>query len=268
MSDAFTALETAIDEVTKTREALKKRHSTQVHAADEVQRVKSVAYAWLKNHRPDVQAHGSNPDLTGVNSAYTKIMDATAKHSARTTYLSALKAAKTALVQVRSIVALASTPNTPETPPNFAPLAVNPTMQAILNRRWNEVQLCIGCKAYLAATVMMGGLLETLLLARINSSPKPAAIFTAQKAPKDKAGKTKPLSDWKLIEMVEVSQELTWITKSAKDVGNVLRDFRNYIHPHKEFTDAVVLGVDDTRMFWEVTKAIARQVLTSVGKSP
>jgi uridine kinase len=58
------------------------------------------------------------------------------------------------------------------------------------------------------------------------------------------------------------------VTKSAKDVGNVLREFRNYIHPHKEFADKVTIQEEDAKMFWEVTKAITRQVLASAGKSP
>jgi len=141
-------------------------------------------------------------------------------------------------------------------------------MQAILKRRWEEVQLCVACKANLAATVMMGGLLESLLLARINRSPDKPGVFKAKKAPRDKSGKTLPLPDWKLFHMVEVGDELKWISKSARDIGNVLRDFRNYIHPHKEYTDGVLISEDDASMFWGITKAITRQVLGSVGKSP
>lgn len=64
--------------------------------------------------------------------------------------------------------------------------------------------------------------------------------------------------------MVEVAHELTWISKSAKNVGNILRDFRNYIHPNKEHADGVRISFDDARMFWDVCKAISRQVLFSV----
>ena len=180
-----------------------------------------------------------------------------------------------ALVDLRSFVAtnLHALPSVNAVPttdavPNFAPLAVDPIMQIILERRWDEVQRCIAGKANLAATVMMGGLLESLLLARINSSPNKRAVFTATAAPRDKTAKTLSLPDWKLINMVDVAHELTWITKSAKDVGNVLRDFRNYIHPHKEYGDGVTILDEDARMFWEVTKSISRQVLNSVGKSP
>ncbi len=141
-------------------------------------------------------------------------------------------------------------------------------MQAILGRRWGEVQQCMGCGANLAATVMMGGLLESLLLARINVSGNKPAVFKSKAAPRDKAAKTLPLPDWKLVHMVDVAHELSWISKSARDIGNVLRDFRNYIHPHKEFVDKVVISHDDATMFWEVTKAISRQVLASIALIP
>ncbi|MBS0631734.1 MAG: hypothetical protein JSS11_07445, partial [Verrucomicrobia bacterium] len=193
--------------------------------------------------------------------------------ASRKTYLDALLKAKDALMVIMGAIAIAvpvapATAATPDAPPNFSPLASDPQMQAILQRRWEEVQLCMTGKANLSATVMMGGLLESLLLARINESPTPAAVFTAKSAARDKLGKTLPISDWKLTNMIEVAHELKWITKSAKDISNVLREFRNYIHPHKEFADKVTIQEEDVKIFWEITKAITRQVLASSGKSP
>lgn len=279
MGDVFAEIETSIEEVTKARQSVTRGTSKQVFSTDEVDRLKSVAYAWFQTHRPAVLGHLSRPDLQPVDSAYRTVLEATGRHAARKTYVAALLEAKRSLVAVRSSVAAmpigpsvttgaVSVARTPDLPPIFAPLAADPKMQAILKRRWDEVQQCLGSQAHLAATVMMGGLLESLLLTRINASPNRAAVFTAAKAPRDKTGNTLPLADWKLVKMVEVAHELAWISKSAMDVGNVLRDFRNYIHPHKELTDGVLISGDDAQMFWEVTKAISRQVLGSVGKSP
>ena len=275
MADALTVVEAAIREVTTARQSVMRGDSKQVSSVYEIDHLKSVAFAWFQSHQPIVKAHPSQPDLSPVDLAYRTIMDSTGRHASRTTYVDSLRAAKNSLVELRSFIAanfhavpIATANATNDAPPNFAPLAADANMQAILQRRWGEVQRCLSCKSNLAATVMMGGLLESLLLARINSSPDKGAVFKAKSAPRDKGGKTLMLPDWKLVHMVEVAHELNWITKSAKDVGNVLRDFRNYIHPHKEYTDGVVIGEDDARMFWEVTKAITRQVLASVGKSP
>jgi len=274
MADAFSAIESAIGEVSKARQLVGKKRAKQVSTGDEIDQLKAVAFAWFQTHRHIVAAHSSRLDLSGVDSAYQVVMKSTARHAARSTYLDALFRAKHKLVDLRSLIALApstipsGTTATSDTPPNFAPLASDLAMQAILRRRWDEVQLCVACKANLAATVMMGGLLESLLLARINRSPDKPAVFKAKKAPRDKSGKTLTLPDWKLVAMVEVADELKWISKSARDIGNVLRDFRNYVHPHKEYTDGVVISEEDAGMFWGITKAITRQVLSSVGKSP
>jgi hypothetical protein len=275
MADAFTAVDAAIGEVTKARYSVRKKKTKQVFSADETDQLKSVAFAWFQTHRPIIAAHLSQPDLSEVDSAYRTVMDSTARHAARATYSDALLNAKGSLAEIRSFIAanfhaapIAGANTTNDAPPNFAPLAADAKMQMILQRRWDEVQRCLACQSNLAATVMMGGLLESLLLARINSSPNKGAVFTAKLAPRDKAGKTLMLPDWKLVNMVEVAHELSWITKSAKDVGNVLRDFRNYIHPHKEYTDGVLILAEDAQMFWGVTKSITRHVLVSVGKTP
>ncbi len=275
MADALSAVEAAITELEKARQSVSRGKSKQVTSSDEIARLKSVAFAWFKTHRPVASEHPSRPDLSEVDSAYQAVMEATGRRSTRPTYAKAFRAARNALVPLRGYIAAnlhakaaGGSIATNDTPPNFGLLAADARMQVILQRRWGEVQRCLGCTANLAATVMMGGLLESLLLARINSSANKAAVFKAKSAPRDKSGTVLQVREWKLVDMVNVAHEVGWITKSAKDVGNVLRDFRNYIHPHKEYTDDVSILDEDARMFWEVSKSITRHVLGSVGKSP
>lgn len=97
--------------------------------------------------------------------------------------------------------------------------------QAILPRRWLECVSCVQAKAPLAATVMMGGLLETVLLARVHQAANKAPIFSAAAAPKEgTTGKTKPLGEWALKNYIDVAHELKWITVSVKSVSEVLRE--------------------------------------------
>jgi hypothetical protein len=134
-------------------------------------------------------------------------------------------------------------------------------MQAILAQRWRECVICVNSGAPLAATVMMGGILEGLLLARINQLPNQSSVFTATAAPKDKAGKTLPLKDWTLKNYIDVAHELKWITTTAKDIGEVMRDYRNYIHPQKELSHGITLVEGDAQMLWEIAKGVVRQIL-------
>jgi hypothetical protein len=125
---------------------------------------------------------------------------------------------------------------------------------------------CIEGSAFLAATVMMGGLLEALLVARANRMSDKSPLFAATSTPIDpKTKKPLDLRQWTLAPYIDVSHELGWITRSAKDVAIVLRDYRNYVHPEKERSHGVTLSREDAVMFWELVKTLTRQLLTSVG---
>jgi hypothetical protein len=109
---------------------------------------------------------------------------------------------------------------------------------------------------------MMGGLLEGLLLAKINQLPNKAAVFSAIATPKDpKTGKALQLKEWGLKNYIDVAHELGWITKTTKDIGEVVRDYRNYIHPQKELSHGISLEPGDAHMLWEVAKSITVQLL-------
>jgi hypothetical protein len=151
---------------------------------------------------------------------------------------------------------------TADNPPNFSSLIADPVMQKILADRWIECVNCINGNSPLAATVMMGGLLEGLLLARINRENNKASIFQASKAPKDNlTKKVLQLKEWSLRNYIDVAHELRWISQSAKDVGEVLRDYRNYIHPQKQLSHNIIIEKNDAILFWEITKSICRQLL-------
>lgn len=213
---ALAEVEAAIAETIAARKWISRKKAKQIGSPEDVDRLKSVAYAWFQTHRPIVQSHPSAPDLTGADGAFTAITKATGKYAARTTYLKSLKSAKLALEEIRTRLATAlASPTqsaaaslTADAPPAFSSLAHDARMQAILARRWHEVQACIGAEAYMAATVMMGGILESLLLARINASANPSDLFTAKSAPKDKTKKTLKLAEWKLRDMIEVGHEV------------------------------------------------------------
>ena len=137
-------------------------------------------------------------------------------------------------------------------------------MQQILTRRWEETKACISCQASLAATVMMGGLLEGLLLAKVNGTADKAKVFGAKAAPKDtKTSKTLQLRDWTLKDFIDVAHELGWIGSAAKELSIVIRDYRNYVHPAKELAHGVNIQPSDAEMFWSVFSTLAHQVVDS-----
>jgi len=265
MSAIADPIEACISEVDKARARAARIKSKQVTKADDRDYFKSVAYAWFKTHRPALIPQTTADSLEPIDSPFRSILDATGRSSARTTYVTAFKQAKTGLTSFRSnaVVAMPLV-NSPEAAPDFTSLAADPTMKAILERRWSECQKCIRAHAPLAATVMMGGLLEALFVARANLMPNKTPLFRAKATPIDpKTKKPLALPEWTLRPYIDVAAEMGWISRSGKDVAAVLRDYRNYIHPEKERAHGVSLDKNDSSMFWEVTKSLARQLLAS-----
>jgi hypothetical protein len=261
MKDATTALEAAIAEVERCRRVLKKMKAPQVRSSDERALAKATASAWFASHRPRVDGIVSTES---VDEPYGKILEASERHSSRTKYIALLSDIKAELIKLRtaSITAKPNTATTSDQAPDFSALIADPAMQAILVSRWEECIRCLNVQASLAATVMMGGLLEALLLARVNREGNKSSLFTARTAPKAaKTGGAKPLNEWMLNDFIQVLSELKWITVSAGAVGAVLRDYRNYIHPQKQLSHNMHLTPQDAALFWEVTKNITRQLV-------
>lgn len=262
---AHAAIEAAVADLDRLRRVLGRSSSQQVRNVDERAVAKATALAWFNNHREAVANRLSDDDLLPIDQEFKTILVATDRSAARTTYKGALARVRKTLVAARASVLMpaSAVPGpTPDAPPQFATLVADPAMQTILNRRWTECANCLAASAPLAATVMMGGLVEALLLAKVNSQPSLAPVFTSKTAPKDrKSGSTLPLSEWTLKNYIDVAHELKWISQSARDIGNVLRDYRNYIHPQKELSHGVALSPGDATLFWEIVKNISRQLL-------
>ena len=266
MSDIYTEFDLAISEAMRSRKALLSRDSKQVTAADEINQLKSTSYVWFKNHRPEVLKALGESQLAEVDGIYQSILHATARATNRTTYNKLLKAAKGALAAARTGATIspgaATTLNEP--PPDFSKLAADVKMREILERRWAECQRCIAAEAYMAATVMMGGLLEALCMARANKMTDKSPLFKDKSTPTDsKTSKPLPLSEWMLKHYIDVGHHVGWFTRPTKDVGVVLRDYRNYVHPQKEYSHGIVLVAADALMFWQITKSLSRQILAS-----
>jgi hypothetical protein len=269
VSSATESVDAAIGEVSKARALVSRIRSKQVRGDDQLASLKSVANAWFHTHRGLVVAAGPRIDLTAVDDAYNSVLDSTARSASRKTYLDSLKQAKEALVVVRSALLTArlpTVPNSDDIVPDFASLVGSPEMREVLARRWVECRKCVDAEAHLAAIVMMGGLLEALFVARANKLVDKAPLIGATSAPKDKAGKTLNYQEWMLDSYIKVGHELNWITDSARQVADILKEFRNYVHPAKELRHGVSLALNDFTMFWNVTKALARQLLASAQK--
>lgn len=263
MADLVGPIDEAVRAVTRLRATLHKGVNRQVRSSDELSLVKATAQTWFKNQRPALASLQSDPAFRIADQGFASLFEWSDQNTTRAKYRDLLQTIKVQLVKLRSSGILVA-PSSEHPSPQFHLLISDPRMLGILERRWAETLACQRAGADLAATVMLGGLLEALFLARINRLPSMAPLFTATAAPKDKTGKTRPLKEWGLKDYLDVAKELGWIRQSAKDVGQVLRDYRNYIHPEKELSHGVTVVAEDTTMFLSVFSSIAAQIIKSV----
>jgi hypothetical protein len=267
VTGAQRAVDEAIRECWRLRKYLRKNTAKQIWADAERRFLKAVAWAWFNNHRRAVRVAVEETALLKVDQAYQDLLTAGDRATTRARCLAALKRAGTLLVQLQSdeVLRLASPPPplaaTSDESPTFAELIADPKMQAILKARWDECVRCVVGGAPLAATVMMGGILEGLLLAKINQLSDKSAVFKATRAPRGRGDVPLKLGEWTLKHYIDVAHELGWISQTTKDVGEVVRDYRNFIHPQKQYSHGVALGDSDARILWEVVKGVIRQLL-------
>lgn len=271
MKIACDAIDSAIHEAGNARNWVARINTTQVRAVDDVALLKATAQTWFFTHRPIISANAPHLDLVEIDGSYTAVLNAAEKASTKNTYLSILKEIKTKLVALRAEALRPRIMNAAEKlddiPPDFSPLAGNQQMRDILTRRWTECAKCVDVGAHLAAIVMMGGLLEALFVARANKLPDKHPLTSATNAPRDKStGRTLNYQEWMLDSYIKVGCELKWITESAKDVADSLKEYRNFVHPAKELRYGVTLDLNDSAMFWQVTKALAKQLLLSASR--
>ena len=263
MSQIVAALDDAVDAVVHLRNTRHKGTNRQVRNADERARVRATAYTWFNNYRPLLVGYQNEPAFKNLDKSFADLRGWADQNTVRQKYRDLLLSMKGWLVELRStrlLVPVATEPSAPQ----FASLISDAKMLEILQRRWKETMACRGANAPLAATVMLGGLLEALFLVRINRMQDKAPLYIAGAAPRDKAGKTRSLKEWRLKDFLDVAKELGWIRQSAKDVGEVLRDYRNYIHPEKELSEGFTVDANDISMFIRVFGSIADQIIASV----
>ena len=271
MSSASELVDQGIRSVDRMRALLAGRRAHRlVRSRDERELIKAGALAWFNTTRPELHSWQRDTQLAPADGHFRELLVFSDHEVSRKRYLAELTALKAALVGLRSealtAIRVDQAPTRFQPAPDFSPLVQNPAMRAILERRWNETGLCIGAGADLAATVMIGGLLEGLLLARLNLMPNQASAFKASAAPRDKAGKTLPLKEWTLRNYIDVGHELKWISRSGKDVGAVVRDYRNYIHPAKELSHGISITPGDSQMLWAVFASLSEQLLASASR--
>lgn len=144
-------------------------------------------------------------------------------------------------------------------PPKFGLLVGEPQLANILSFRWDEAQRCVDAGAHLAAVVMMGSILEGVLLYRVESNL--AAANQVNAAPRDRAGKPRPIHDWNLSQLIDIAHELGWLQGDVKRFSHGLRESRNVVHPYVQRFHQDMPDADTCSICWQVVRAAVADLL-------
>ncbi|MDX9893372.1 MAG: hypothetical protein RB292_03065 [Patescibacteria group bacterium] len=262
MDSRIDSINSAIEEITRLAKYLKGRKTVQVKTLEEKQVIASTVYAWINKHRKLFTQSSGSADLDNIDQLYLSVLSLSEQSATRKKYSDILKLLKKALISFREHIISNVIVNPVYTMPEFSSLVEDQKMQSILKKRWDEINRCLQNEASLSATIMMGGTLEALLLARINKLSNKDPIFKLKSTPKDgKTKKAKNLSDWTLNDYINVCAEMGWITEPARQVSQILRDYRNIIHPEKEYRSGINIDTSDAQLFYQIFSQLTEQIV-------
>ena len=112
-------------------------------------------------------------------------------------------------------------------------------LRSIIERDYRELTLMIfPSGAWKSTVILAGSILEAILHDLLSSNPeRKLQAASSSKAPRDRSGKLKSLDndEWTLHDLIEVSVDLALLPdQRARTFDQVLRDYRNFVHPRKE----------------------------------
>jgi hypothetical protein len=119
---------------------------------------------------------------------------------------------------------------------------LDPDLRQIVQRDYVELKLRLfPSGAWKSTVVMAGSILEAILYDRLSSPTRLGLAMGSSKAPRKKNGTTKDITKdtsgdkWTLEDLIEVASDVRLLpTDQARTFDQVLRDYRNFIHPKKE----------------------------------
>jgi len=107
-------------------------------------------------------------------------------------------------------------------------------LRDIVERDYKELtHILIPDGAWKSSVILAGSILEAILYDQLNSSKHNEQALNCGLAPMVKdTNKVKKLKDWSLQNMIAVAESIGCLPpKRAKSIDQVLRDYRNFVHP-------------------------------------
>ena len=146
----------------------------------------------------------------------------------------------------------------------LAKLGLEEEVAEIVSYRLGEIDRCSTIGAPLAVILLAGSTLEGILLGIAKQYSK--AFNTTRASPKDSKGRSIEFRKWSLNDFLTVARELGLIEEDTFKFSQVLRDFRNYIHPLEQLRSGFSPGEDTAKLCLQVLGNAIRQIGQNSGR--
>lgn len=117
----------------------------------------------------------------------------------------------------------------------------DPDLRAIIERDYFEltVKLFPG-GAWKSTVILAGSILEAILFDRLADAKwNTKAVASPAAQTKGTTPKPIPMKDWRLENLIDIAVDITLLpTDPADTIHQILRDYRNFVHPKKELRAA------------------------------
>lgn len=104
----------------------------------------------------------------------------------------------------------------------------------LLRRDCEELVINSENKAWKSVLIISGSIIEAILLEETKKDNSKAESVYRNKFPKSNK---KSLDEWVLHELIKVCNDLGILTDGEQDLLNIIKNYRNLIHPGKEIRD-------------------------------
>lgn len=123
-------------------------------------------------------------------------------------------------------------------------------LKEIIERDYKELTLVLfPGGAWKSTVIMAGSILEAILFDLLGSDPATQAKAMASPAAPTQKGTVRPMEDWTLESLIKVAADLGILPPNRADTfDQVLRDYRNFVHPKKEIKSAHPCGEGEAQL--------------------
>jgi hypothetical protein len=137
--------------------------------------------------------------------------------------------------------------------PNLDALPPELTAGQVIADRMGEIDRALDADAPLAVIFLVGSTVEGLL-SEVAMGHR-TEFLRSPAAPMLK-GKTKPLDQWSLSELIAVARACGVLSEDVAKHADQVRNFRNYIHPRQQLKEGFAPRIETARIAQQVLKGV------------